>query len=60
MSLSLYSTYKAWKKDIAREPAKRGKPAHRAGTSAVYAALAAMGCGLGGLACGDTLDSRPR
>ncbi len=60
MTLSLYSAYKAWKREHARERAARAKPPHQAGTSPAYAVLAAMGCGLGGLACGDTLDSRPR
>ena len=60
MTLNLYSTYKAWKRENAVEHAAQAKPSPQAGTSPVYAALAAMGCGLGGLACADTLDSHPR
>lgn len=87
MTLSLYSTYKAWKKENAqenaqenaRENARNNTPdnshaharnslsanaaqphaAMRHEASAFYAAFAAMGCGLGGMACADTMESRP-
>jgi hypothetical protein len=60
MTLSLYSTYKAWKRDNARErkaaTAARPHGAMKHEASAFYAAIAAMGCGLGGMACGDTME----
>lgn len=70
MTLSLYSTYRAWKRENAREAARniarhRGTPAAARPHGAmqreaadIYAAIAAMGCGLGGMACGDGMDSR--
>lgn len=65
MTLSLYSTYKAWKRENAREAARktaapRPHPAMKHEAAAFYAAFAAMGCGLGGMACADTMDSHRR
>ncbi|MEW5769047.1 MAG: hypothetical protein AB1831_01660 [Pseudomonadota bacterium] len=62
MTLSLYSTYKAWKRENAREremqaQSEAASAATGRGPSAVYAALAAMGCGLGGMACADGIEA---
>lgn len=64
MTLSLYSTYKAWKRDNAREVARQRQsaapsphPAMNHGASAYYAAFASMGCGLGGMACAEVMES---
>lgn len=65
MTLSLYSTIKAWKKENAREASRteaassptRPQGAMQQEASAFYAAIAAMGCGLGGMACADTMES---
>jgi hypothetical protein len=62
MTLSLYSTIRAWKRENERERAQRQAAARPHGAmqqdaSAFYAAIAAMGCGLGGMACADTLEA---
>ncbi|MCP5277740.1 MAG: hypothetical protein H6935_05175 [Thiobacillus sp.] len=63
MTLSLYSTIRAWKRENARELAQRQETpprpheAMRQEASALYAAIAAMGCGLGGMACADTMEA---
>lgn len=62
MTLSLYSTIKAWKRENERERAQRqassARPhaAMQQEASAFYAAFAAMGCGLGGMACADNME----
>ncbi len=49
MTLSLYSTYRAWRRDVAAE---RAAAAPAAGASALYDAMARLGVGLAGIACG--------
>lgn len=65
MTLSLYSTIRAWKRENERERAQRQAAAARPHgamqqeASAFYAAIAAiaaMGCGLGGMACAETME----
>lgn len=50
MTLSLYSTFKAWRRDVAAEcgTAVQG-PASATG---IYPAFALFGMGLGGVSCG--------
>lgn len=55
MTLSLYSTYRAWRRDVAAERAAPGTAP--AGTSALYEAMASLGVGLAGIACGGDLPS---
>lgn len=49
MTLSLYSTYKAWRRDRAAERGAGGAPAP---TSGIGAALVQLGLGLGGIGAG--------
>lgn len=62
MTLSLYSTIKAWKRENARERAQqrattaRPHAAMQQEAAAFYAAISAMGCGLGGMACADNME----
>ena len=66
MTLSLYSTIKAWKRENERErmqerarqraSASRPHAAMQQEAAAFYAAIAAMGCGLGGMACADNME----
>ena len=50
MTLSLYSTYRAWRRDVAAErgEASRIEPA----ASSIRQAIAQLGVGLAGIACG--------
>jgi hypothetical protein len=50
MTLSLYSTWRAWRRDVAAERA--ASAAGDAGVSPVYEAIAQLGVGLAGIACG--------
>lgn len=49
MTLSLYSTYRAWRRDRAAERGAGGAPAS---TSSLGAALVQWGLGLGGIGAG--------
>lgn len=51
MTLSLYSTYRAWRRDVAAErgEAYRIEPA---ASSSIRQAIAQLGVGLAGIACG--------
>jgi hypothetical protein len=55
MTLSLYSTWRAWRRDVAAERA--ASAAGDCGASPVYDAIALLGVGLAGIACGG--DRRP-
>jgi hypothetical protein len=55
MTLSLYSTWRAWRRDVAAERA--ASAAGHCGASPVYDAIALLGVGLAGIACGG--DRRP-
>jgi hypothetical protein len=56
MTLSLYSTFKAWRRDVAAEQAIQ-KPGMVPQAGAVlYPALAMFGMGIGGVACGGDQD----
>jgi hypothetical protein len=50
MILSLYTTYRAWRRDVAAErgEAVRGEPA----VGAIRHAIAQLGVGLAGIGCG--------
>jgi len=50
MTLSLYSTWRAWRRDVAAERAAGA--AGNGGESPVYEAIAQLGVGLAGIACG--------
>lgn len=57
MTLSLYSTLRAWRRDFQAEKATAGKQA----TSPVYEVIACLGAGLAGISCGgDIASSRQR
>jgi hypothetical protein len=53
MTLSLYSTYKAWRREAAAEKAARSAGTDTPPVSQAYRALVLLGLGLGGIACGD-------
>jgi len=50
MTLSLYSTWRAWRRDVAAERA--ASAASENGESPVYEAIAQLGVGLAGITCG--------
>ena len=50
MTLSLYSTWRAWRRDVAAERA--ASAASENGESPVYDAIAQLGVGLAAIACG--------
>lgn len=62
MTLSLYSTLKAWKRENERERTQHGDTSFRPYTArqqqtpTFYAAIAALGWGLGGLAWTDPMN----
>jgi hypothetical protein len=50
MTLSLYSTWRAWRRDVAAEHST-STDSH-SGESPVYEAIAQLGVGLAGITCG--------
>lgn len=56
MTLSLYSTLRAWRRDIQAEKSAAGRQA----TSPVYAVIACLGTGLAGISCGGDIASSHR
>ncbi len=55
MTLSLYSTYKAWRRDSAAEAASRAAPAAKPADpiqNSVCHALTLLGMGVEGVSCG--------
>ncbi len=56
MTLSLYSTLRAWRRDLQAEKAAAGKQA----TSPIYEAIARLGTGLAGISCGGDIASTRR
>jgi hypothetical protein len=52
MTLSLYSTYKAWQRDKASSPATRTGKAGQSIQSSVCHALVLLGMGVEGMSCG--------
>jgi len=50
MILSLYSTWRAWRRDVAAERSMSADS--HSGASPVYAAIAQLGVGLAGITCG--------
>jgi len=50
MTLSLYSTWRAWRRDVAADRA--ASAAGSGAVSPVYEAIAQLGVGLAGIACG--------
>jgi len=50
MTLSLYSTWRAWRRDVAAE--RSACATGNGGESPVYDAIAQLGVGLAGIACG--------
>lgn len=53
MTLSLYSTYKALRRDAAAETAARPVATGRRAPSRIVPVLTMLGIGLAGIACGD-------
>jgi len=57
MILSLYSTWRAWRRDVAAERSMSADS--HSGASPVYAAIAQLGVGLAGITCGgDSLSTK--
>ena len=52
MTLSLYSTYKAWRRDVAAEKAAEGRNNAHPIHSGIGHALALLGLGIEGMSCG--------
>jgi len=50
MTLSLYSTWRAWRRDVSAERAVSADS--NSGESPVYEAIAQLGVGLAGITCG--------
>ena len=55
MTLSLYSTYRAWRRDTQSE--KAAMETHERGGSPVYDAIVQLGVRLAGIACGGDAPS---
>ena len=56
MTLCLYSTLRAWRRDIRAEKASAGGRA----ASPIYEALSLLGIGLAGIACGSDIGPSGR
>ncbi|MEW6679307.1 MAG: hypothetical protein AB1421_15445 [Pseudomonadota bacterium] len=69
MTMNLYTRFKTWHRETRQEDQNRravsAPPLHahaamKHEAAAFYAAFAAMGCGLGGMACADTMEAHSR
>jgi hypothetical protein len=61
MSLSLYSTYKAWRRDVAQEAKQSTQAQPSPVQDTVCHALALLGMGIEGMSCGgDPTAPKPR